>query len=71
MEDCLGSATSEGVEGLVAVRSSATSKLSSAEGERHGYECKAYNLLVRLDTQRAAILRFCSDFSIVVRKVTI
>lgn len=30
--------------------------------ERHGYEKKAYNLLVRLDTQRADVLRFASDF---------
>jgi transposase len=30
--------------------------------ERHGYERKAYNLLVRLDTQRADVLRFASDF---------
>jgi transposase len=31
-------------------------------GKRHGYEKKAYNLLVRLDTQRADVLRFCTDF---------
>ena len=31
-------------------------------GKRHGYEKKAHNLLVRLDTQRADVLRFCSDF---------
>ena len=30
--------------------------------KRHGYEKKAYNLLVRLDTQRADVLRFASDF---------
>ena len=30
--------------------------------KRHGYERKAYNLLVRLDTQRADVLRFASDF---------
>ena len=30
--------------------------------ERHCYERKAYNLLVRLDTQRADVLRFASDF---------
>jgi transposase len=30
--------------------------------KRHGYEKKAYNLLVRLDTQRADVLRFCHDF---------
>ncbi|MGH7735653.1 MAG: IS66 family transposase, partial [Gemmatimonadales bacterium] len=30
--------------------------------ERHGYEKKAYNRLVRLDTQRADVLRFASDF---------
>jgi len=29
--------------------------------KRHGYEKKAYNLLVRLDTQRADVLRFASD----------
>ncbi len=31
-------------------------------GKRRGYEKKAYNLLVRLDTQRADVLRFCADF---------
>jgi len=31
-------------------------------GKRHGYEKKAYNLLFRLDTQRADVLRFCHDF---------
>jgi len=31
-------------------------------GKRHGYEKKAYNLLVRLHTQRADVLRFCTDF---------
>jgi transposase len=31
-------------------------------GKRHGYEKKAYNLLLRLDHQRADVLRFCSDF---------
>ena len=30
--------------------------------KRHGHEKKAYNLLVRLDTQRADVLRFASDF---------
>ncbi|HVC71292.1 MAG TPA: IS66 family transposase [Acidimicrobiales bacterium] len=30
--------------------------------KRHGYEKKAYNLLVRLDNQRADVLRFASDF---------
>jgi transposase len=33
-----------------------------ALGKRHGYEKKAYNLLRRLDTQRADVLRFCHDF---------
>ena len=33
-----------------------------ADRKRHGYEKKAYNLLVRLDTQRADVLRFCHDF---------
>jgi transposase len=33
-----------------------------AVGKRHGYQKKAYNLLVRLDTQRADVLRFCHDF---------
>jgi hypothetical protein len=31
-------------------------------GKRCGYAKKAYNLLVRLDAQRADVLRFCSDF---------
>jgi transposase len=31
-------------------------------GKRYGYAKKAYNLLVRLDAQRADVLRFCSDF---------
>ena len=31
-------------------------------GKRHGYAKKAHNLLVRLDTQRDDVLRFCSDF---------
>ena len=31
-------------------------------GKRCGYNKKAYNLLVRLDTQRADVLRFCCDF---------
>jgi len=30
--------------------------------KRHGYEKKAINLLIRLDTQRADVLRFCHDF---------
>jgi transposase len=30
--------------------------------KRHGYEKKAYNLLVRLDTQRGDVLRFATDF---------
>jgi transposase len=30
--------------------------------KRYGYEKKAYNLLVRMDTQRADVLRFASDF---------
>ena len=33
-----------------------------ASGKRHGYEKKAHNLLLRLDHQRADVLRFCSDF---------
>lgn len=35
-----------------------------ASGKRHGYNNKAHNLLVRLDTQRADVLRFCSDFEV-------
>lgn len=31
-------------------------------GKRHGYNKKAHNLLLRLDHQRADVLRFCSDF---------
>jgi len=31
-------------------------------GKRHGYDKKAHNLLLRLDAQRADVLRFCSDF---------
>jgi len=31
-------------------------------GKRRGYEKKAHNLLVRLDAQRADVLRFCADF---------
>lgn len=30
--------------------------------KRHGYEKKAHNLLLRLDAQRADVLRFCGDF---------
>ncbi len=33
-------------------------------GKRRGYEKKAYNLLVRLDTQRADVLRFTTDFAV-------
>ncbi len=33
-----------------------------AVGKRYGYNKKAYNLLVRLDAQRADVLRFCHDF---------
>jgi len=33
-----------------------------ATAKRHGYAKKAYNLLLRLDAQRADVLRFCSDF---------
>ncbi|MHB8329664.1 MAG: IS66 family transposase [Acidimicrobiales bacterium] len=31
-------------------------------GKRRGCEKKAYNLLLRLDAQRADVLRFCADF---------
>ncbi len=33
-------------------------------GKRRGYEKKAFNLLVRLDTQRADVLRFTVDFHV-------
>ena len=33
-------------------------------GKRSGYEKKAFNLLVRLDTQRADVLRFVADFNV-------
>jgi transposase len=33
-------------------------------GKRSGYDKKAFNLLVRLDTQRADVLRFISDFNV-------
>jgi transposase len=33
-------------------------------GKRSGYEKKAFNLLVRLDTQRPDVLRFISDFNV-------
>jgi transposase len=33
-------------------------------GKRSGYEKKAFNLLVRLDSQRADVLRFVSDFNV-------
>ncbi len=33
-----------------------------ATAKRHGYAKKAHNLLLRLDAQRADVLRFCSDF---------
>ena len=33
-------------------------------GKRAGYEKKAANLLVRLDTQRADVLRFSTDFGV-------
>ena len=35
-----------------------------AVGKRSGYEKKAANLLARLDTQRADVLRFATDFSL-------
>jgi transposase len=33
-------------------------------GKRSGYEKKAFNLLVRLDGQRADVLRFTTDFNV-------
>ena len=33
-------------------------------GKRRGYEKKAFNLLVRLDNQRADVLRFVTDFNV-------
>jgi len=33
-------------------------------GKRSGYEKKAFNLLVRLDGQRADVLRFVCDFNV-------
>jgi transposase len=33
-------------------------------GKRAGYERKAFNLLTRLDTQRADVLRFSTDFTV-------
>ncbi|MHB8593969.1 MAG: IS66 family transposase [Acidimicrobiales bacterium] len=33
-------------------------------GKRSGYEKKAFNLLVRLDTHRADVLRFVTDFTV-------
>jgi hypothetical protein len=33
-------------------------------GKRSGYEKKAHNLLVRLDGQRADVLRFITDFAV-------
>ena len=33
-------------------------------GKRTGYEKKAFNLLTRLDTQRADVLRFSTDFAV-------
>ena len=33
-------------------------------GKRAGYEKKAFNLLRRLDTQRADVLRFVTDFAV-------
>jgi transposase len=35
-----------------------------AVGKRAGYEKKAFNLLTRLDTQRADVLRFATDFDV-------
>ena len=35
-----------------------------AVGKRSGYEKKAFNLLVRLDGQRADVLRFITDFTV-------
>ena len=37
-------------------------------GKRSGYEKKAYNLLVRLDHHRADVLRFCTDFTVLLRQ---
>jgi hypothetical protein len=35
-----------------------------ALGQRAGYEKKAFNVLTRLDTQRADVLRFATDFAL-------
>ena len=43
-------------------RASTSTLLPSAK--RAGYEKKAFNLLRRLDTQRADVLRFVTDFAV-------
>jgi transposase len=48
--------------GILVAKGFAANPAPPAGAKRHGYEKKAYNLLVRLDTQRADVLRFCHDF---------